>query len=83
MSLFLTDYKRDYLYNLRIPLYVAVSALILMIGIFWLVKFITFINVALTEEIQAKIDAQRKFFAEGHTYDVSYRINALKKLRIS
>ena len=32
-------------------------------------------------EIQAKIDAQRKFFAEGHTYDVSYRINALKRLR--
>lgn len=33
------------------------------------------------KEIQSKIEAQRKFFATGFTYDVNYRIKALKKLR--
>ncbi|MBQ5932825.1 MAG: aldehyde dehydrogenase [Lachnospiraceae bacterium] len=32
-------------------------------------------------EIKIKIEAQRAFFAKGLTYDINYRINALKRLR--
>jgi acyl-CoA reductase-like NAD-dependent aldehyde dehydrogenase len=33
------------------------------------------------EEIGSIIDAQRKFFAAGKTFDIKYRIEILKKLR--
>ena len=33
------------------------------------------------EEISLIIDAQRKFFATGKTFDIRYRIEILKKLR--
>jgi aldehyde dehydrogenase (NAD+) len=33
------------------------------------------------EEIRSIIDAQRKFFATGKTYDIDYRLSILKKLR--
>jgi aldehyde dehydrogenase (NAD+) len=33
------------------------------------------------DEIGLIIDAQRKFFATGKTFDIKYRIENLKKLR--
>jgi len=65
LALFLTDDTRDFVYNLRMPLYVAFVAIVLVVGIVWLVAAIRFFNIALTKEICEKIEDDFKETTRG------------------